>query len=154
MLLKLQHPNIIRVRDVFKAKGNISTVFEYCSGDDFKTMIDKSPGDGGVDEDLCMKVFVQCCLGVKMCHSHDIIHKNLSLDHILFVDEKHEVIRLCGFGTTREDVKSVSVCSNFTGKYGWVPPETVIGAVYTLGADIWGLGVILSIAIKGKMPYF
>jgi serine/threonine protein kinase len=32
LLLRVPHPNIIRVRDVFKAKGDIGTTFEFIKG--------------------------------------------------------------------------------------------------------------------------
>jgi len=36
MLLMMQHPNIIRVRDLFKEKNQIATVFEFLDGGHLK----------------------------------------------------------------------------------------------------------------------
>ena len=33
IILNMPHPNIIRVRDVFKSKGEIGTTFEWLEGD-------------------------------------------------------------------------------------------------------------------------
>jgi len=108
----------------------------------------------GEEEEKAMNIFVQLALGVHMCHSNKIIHKNLSLDHLLFAAPDKKVIKLIGFGTTREAVKSISVASTFTGKNAFCPPETVIGGEYLMGADIWALGCILHRMIAGKLAWF
>ncbi len=55
MLLRMAHPNIIRVRDVFKSKGELGTTFDYIEGGNLGTLIKEK---GPLPEADCLKFFV------------------------------------------------------------------------------------------------
>lgn len=66
-LFRLIHPNIIRIRDVFKSKGEVGTTFEYCDkGSLFQEMENrKEEEEGPYSEDQAMIIFVQIALAFK-----------------------------------------------------------------------------------------
>jgi len=54
IILRMPHPNIIRVRDAFKSKGEIGTTFELIEG---PTMAVKMQ-DGKMTEKVCLDYLV------------------------------------------------------------------------------------------------
>ena len=56
----MPHPHIIRVRDVFKSKGEIGTTYEWVEG---QTLKDKMK-EGKMEEKESIRIFVQMCLAM------------------------------------------------------------------------------------------
>ena len=99
LLLRVPHPNIIRVRDVFKAKGDIGTTFEFIKGG---TLGAKLAVTGPLKEADCINYFTQIALAFKEVHDMPAFHKNISTEHIL-VDETEAgpILKLTGFSKLR-----------------------------------------------------
>jgi serine/threonine protein kinase len=101
-----------------------------------------------------MKIFVQVALAFQVIHKNDILHKQISPDHLLMSDSQGTKVTLTGFSDLRDLVKSDSIISTFTVKNSFLPPEVMQGAEYSKSADIWGLGVLLStMGAGGRTPY-
>lgn len=66
-LFRLIHPNIIRIRDVFKSKGEVGTTFEFCDKKSLFAEIERrmEEEEGPMTEEECMKLFVQIALAFK-----------------------------------------------------------------------------------------
>lgn len=101
MIFKMPHPNIIRVRDVFKSKGELGTTFEYLGKTTLLDLINQS--DHAFSEKECLDLFAQVALAFKMVHENNIMHKNVNLDHLLVkeTESKAKIVKLAGFSKLR-----------------------------------------------------
>ena len=81
----LNHPNIVRFREVYKTKkGKLCIVMDFADGGDLQSRIKekhKKRQQTGVleyfPEDHVLSWFTQICLALKHCHDRKILHRDL-----------------------------------------------------------------------------
>lgn len=82
----LNHPNIVRFREVYKTKkGKLCIVMDFADGGDLQGKIkekyrsrDKHGGQLEYwDEDHVLNWFTQICLALKHVHDRKILHRDL-----------------------------------------------------------------------------
>ena len=82
------------------------------------------------------------------CHSHDIIHRDITPVNIMIT--KTDEVRIIDFGlsTSKNDKKT----TQFAGNPLYQAPEVFEGKA-TTQSDMWSLGVLLYQIISGFMPF-
>jgi len=107
------------------------------------------------------KMFQQMLLALQSMHSRGLIHRDLSLENILY-DEKKNIYALCDFGLSmklnkEESSNTYSSLKNYhiTGKTMYIAPEfwKREKEIDGMSADIWSLGVILFMTLTGIAPF-
>ncbi|OQS01744.1 protein kinase [Achlya hypogyna] len=78
-----------------------------------------------------------------------IIHRDLKSRNVLLDSMKGT--KLTDFGTSREAADASM--TNGIGTYQWMAPEIILGTEYTIAADIYSFGVILSEMSTHAVPY-
>lgn len=89
-----------------------------------------------------------------MCyvHSQSCVHRDLKLENILL--DKHENVKLCDFGFTREYEGKANYLQTFCGTICYSAPEMLKGEKYAgEKVDVWSLGVILYALLCGELPF-
>lgn len=82
MLKELQHPNIVRLQNVFINPTDVVLSFEYVSMD-LKTYIIRLPNDFEFPQAAIPSYMHQIVSGVAFCHQRRIFHRNLCPKNIL-----------------------------------------------------------------------
>ena len=81
ILSKLDHPNIINLKDIFEDKKELCLIYEYCAGIDlYETIDDGYP----LNEFEAKIIFKQILNGLKYLHKHKIVHLNIKPESIWF----------------------------------------------------------------------
>ncbi|OQR83357.1 protein kinase, partial [Achlya hypogyna] len=78
-----------------------------------------------------------------------IIHRDLKSRNVLLDSKKGT--KLTDFGASREAADAGM--TNGIGTYQWMAPEIILGTEYTIAADIYSFGVILSEMSTHAVPY-
>lgn len=73
-LSTVNHPNIIRLFDVFQAEGCLFLVYEFCNGGNLASYIRCR---GGVQEQIARDFMYQLSAGLRILQNHRIIHRDL-----------------------------------------------------------------------------
>jgi serine/threonine protein kinase len=95
-----QHPNVIRMLDVFENPEYIYIVLEYCAGGDLFHYLDKR--DFKIHEDLARHIAHQIAAAIYYLHSYGIAHRDLKLENILMMDDTNETqLKLVDFGLSK-----------------------------------------------------
>jgi serine/threonine protein kinase len=106
------------------------------------------------------KMFQQLLLALQGMQSKGLIHRDLSLENILF-DEKKNIYGLCDYGLSmrvqKDESGKFAPLTNYhiTGKTMYIAPEFWKRAkeIDGMAADVWSLGVILFMTLTGIAPF-
>lgn len=123
---------------------------------EFGNLLEYIESFGGVDEKQSNIWFCQLASATKYLHSSlNIAHRDLKCENILI--SKHLNLKIADFGFSREtaDTNGENILSStFCGSLAYAPPEIIDGTVYLPNkADVWSLGIILSMMLYGSMPF-
>ncbi|KAG0638511.1 kinase-like domain-containing protein [Tuber brumale] len=145
---QLVHPHIARLYEVIVTESLVWLVLEYCSGDELYNYL---INNGRLTVDKTKKIFAQLVGAVSYVHMNNCVHRDLKLENILL--DKHENVKLCDFGFTREYERQ-KLLQTFCGTVCYSAPEMLKGEKYMAHAvDVWSLGVILYALLCGELPF-
>lgn len=164
VLLVLDHPNVLGVKDLIAAEDATGTESLYIVTDlmdvDLHRIV-QSP-QGLSDRHLAYIVYQILC-GLKYIHSAGILHRDLKPANILLNEDCK--LKICDFGLARpiprvsaEEHKEEESKSRFMTEYvvtRWYrAPELLVQEKY-YGAkiDVWSVGCILA-EMVGRRPFF
>ncbi|XP_015165769.1 serine/threonine-protein kinase ATG1t isoform X6 [Solanum tuberosum] len=99
-LSSVEHPNIIRLFDVFQAENSIFLVLEFCAGGDLAAYI---RDHGRVQECVARKFMKQIVgAGLEVLSMHHILHRDLKPENILLSTmETDPILKIADFGLSR-----------------------------------------------------
>src|SRR5271168_753696 len=146
----LKHPNIIAIREVIQANGNIELVMDY-GGENLRSYSNKTPYQQKIKE--IKSIAYQILMGCLYMHKLDIIHRDLKPENILI---NKTLVKICDFGLAKKlppfknKDNSYQICT-----LCYKPPELFSSdnKKYTNAVDVWSIGCLLYEIISGK-PIF
>ncbi|EPS42726.1 hypothetical protein H072_3311 [Dactylellina haptotyla CBS 200.50] len=145
---QLIHPHIVRLYEVVVTESLVWMVLEYCPGAELYDYLIKN---GRLSNETAQKIFAQLVGAVAYVHQKNCVHRDLKLENIML--DKHENVKLCDFGFTRE-YERLRPLQTFCGTVCYSAPEMVKGEKYLGQAvDVWSLGVILYALLCGELPF-
>ncbi|KXX73106.1 Serine/threonine-protein kinase ppk16 [Madurella mycetomatis] len=143
------HPHIARLYEVIVTETLVWLVLEYCPGDELYNYLLKH---GKLPVDKVQRIFAQLVGAVCYVHQQSCVHRDLKLENILL--DKHENVKLCDFGFTREYEGKANYLQTFCGTICYSAPEMLKGEKYAgEKVDVWSLGVILYALLCGELPF-
>lgn len=87
------------------------------------------------------KHFNQLIDAVNHCHHHDIIHRDIKCENIMY-DEKQDKLILIDFGCAVTYASKRDYLSCHVGSLLTRAPEMLLGKPYTSKIDIWSMGLV------------
>ncbi|XP_078419619.1 PAS domain-containing serine/threonine-protein kinase [Cetorhinus maximus] len=149
ILARLNHPNIIKVLDVFENLDFFQLVMEkHGVGLDLFEFIDQQPD---LDEPLASFIFRQIVAAVDYLHSKCILHRDIKDENVI-IDEDF-TIKLIDFGSA-VNLEPGKVFHTFYGTIEYCSPEVLMGNPYSgPELEIWSLGVTLYTLVFAENPF-
>ncbi len=149
---KLDHPNIVKVFDVFEHEGLPCIAMEYIDGKDLKHLIDE-----GLSINKAKEIVAQAASAVAHAHDCGVTHRDIKPENIFVLGD---LAKVGDWGLSRSSVdKSGLTKTGFVvGTPGYMAPETVLETKLNPACDVYALGCILyEVAhdcplFKGKTP--
>ena len=151
ILMKLDHPNIVKIFEFYVSERAYYLITEYCPGGSLFDFIDKNHGP--FTEIQASYIMHQLFSVVNYCHKMKIIHRDLKPENILINknDNGFVTIKVCDFGTSLK-FKKGDVQDEVVGSIYYIAPE-VLKKNYNAKCDIWSCGVIMYILLTGYPPF-
>jgi hypothetical protein len=151
-ILKIsQHPNIIRLYDVFENVDYIYIIMEYCSGGDLFSYLEKR--GFRLSENRAAQLVHKLCTAVYYLHSYGIAHRDLKPENILMTDNSETAdIRLLDFGLSKI-IGPNETCREPYGTLSYVAPEVLLEKPYTKAVDLWSIGITTYLLLCGRLPF-
>ena len=155
ILMKMEHPNIIKLYEVFESDNSIYLIMEECFGGElFDRILARIKRNDIYNEKEACKIMQQVIGAIEYCHNNGIVHRDLKPENLLYSkegDEKDNTIKIADFGLS-QNIDYNNYLSSKVGTAYYVPPEILAGK-YNEKCDIWSAGVILYILLSGEPPF-
>ena len=151
-ILKIaQHPNIIKLYDVFENENYIYIIMEYCSGGDLLSYFEYHEYE--LPETKVCEIIHKLSMAVYYLHSYGIVHRDLKPENILMTDLSSSAdMRLLDFGLSKI-VGNDEKCTEPYGTLSFVAPEVLQGKPYDKSVDLWSIGIITFLLLCGYLPF-
>jgi cyclin-dependent kinase len=159
ILKEMKDPNIVRLLNIVHTHSqNLYLVFEFLDLD-LKKYMDALPvSDGGkalpngsgpdlgrlgLGDVMVKKFMSQLCEGVRYCHSHRVLHRDLKPQNLLI--DRDGNLKLADFGLARAFGVPLRNYTHEVVTLYYRAPEILLGArQYSTGVDIWSVGCIFA----------
>jgi len=153
IMKKLDHPNILKLFEVYEDDKQFFLVMELVKG---KELFDKIVERGMYSERDASNIIYQVVSAVDYLHDNGIAHRDLKPENLLSAGEgENEIIKIADFGFSKsfagdDAEKLMTSC----GSPGYVAPEILTAESYDKSVDMWSVGVIIYILLSGSPPFY
>jgi len=146
ILQKLDHPNIIKLYEIYESQDKFYLVMEFLSGPNLSKRIEK---EGNISEYFIASVLYKILSAINYCHSIGICHRDIKPENIMFNDKE---VKIIDFGLSKKFHSGVAKFKSFLGTPYYVAPE-VIKQEYSFNCDVWSIGATAFKIITGQPPF-
>ncbi len=147
-LIKLDHPNIVRLLGFGQDEGNLFFVMELVKGN---SLFQMQRTGHRFDWRECLTIAQDIAAGLRHAHDRGIIHRDLKPGNILrAVDGTN---KLTDFGIAKSFGGSQITGDNVLGTMDFMSPEQAKGKPVTAKSDLYSLGTMLFTLLSGRPPF-
>lgn len=137
-LKKLNHPNIVKLKEVIRENDELFFVFEYMEGNLYELMKKR---DRHFPESKIRNIMYQIFQGLAFMHKHGFFHRDIKPENMLV---KGDVVKVADFGLARE-IRSKPPYTDYVSTRWYRAPEVLLRATnYNSPIDQWACGGILA----------
>ncbi|NEB95764.1 protein kinase domain-containing protein [Streptomyces bauhiniae] len=152
VLLRLTHPNIVRVRDLVVEGDLLALVMDLVDGPDLHRYLRENGTFSPVAASL---LTAQVADALAASHADGVVHRDLKPANVLLRQYDGQMYpMLTDFGIARlADSPGLTRTHEFVGTPAYVAPESAEGRPQTSAVDIYGAGILLYELVTGRPPY-
>ena len=155
ILMKMDHPNIIKLYDVFESQNSLYLIMEECYGGElFDRILKRIENNSMYTEKEACEIIQQVMGAIEYCHNQGIAHRDLKPENLLYLkegSEENNPLKIIDFGLS-QDLNIKKILSSKVGTAYYVSPEILQGK-YNEKCDVWSAGVILYVLLSGEPPF-
>ncbi|CAG9333285.1 unnamed protein product [Blepharisma stoltei] len=150
LLMMVNHPNIVKLYEVYEDDKYIYMVMEHCAGGElFEQLTERQR----YNEAEASKIIYCIMSAVSHLHSLQIFHRDLKPENIMLSSKDPDAeIKIIDFGLAKKFVSDETGQNTVVGSAYYVAPE-VLNNRYGPGCDEWSIGVIMYMLLLGKAPF-
>lgn len=144
----LDHPNIIKIYEYFVSGGQYYIILEYVDGVDLKKYLASAP-DNKIKPEEVFSILNQVLYALSYMHSKRIVHRDIKAENIMITKSNNQ-IKIVDFGCSCY-LQQGGLITRRAGSLCYLAPE-VIGNNYSFNCDVWSLGILTLLLVKGRFP--
>lgn len=153
ILLGLDHPSIVRIRDLVVEGDDLAIVMDLVSGEDLKAQLRRvgtfSPRDA-------VSALTAVLDAIGAAHAQGCLHRDVKPDNVLVADGDGALgdrVRLSDFGIARLAQESTVQATGLLGTPSYMPPELFSDGRFSGASDVYAAGVVLYELLAGRTPF-
>jgi hypothetical protein len=152
---KVDHPNIMTVKELSLGNGLEYIVMDYVEGSDLGVKSKE-----GIEVEEAVEIIEKTARGLHAAHEKGITHRDIKPDNILVRNNGEPL--LADFGLARvdkdighdtEELQRLTMDGIILGTPQYMAPEQITGLDTDNRTDIWGLAASLFTALTGTVPF-
>jgi len=147
-LVRLDHPNIVKVTDIFRENNTAYMVMNFVEGNTLQQCVELR---GRLNYETALNYITQLAEAAIYLHRLDILHRDIKPENIILTSEDKVV--LIDFGSAREFVHDKTQSHTSILTHGYAPLEQYSAnskkGAYT---DIYSLGAVFYFMLTGQKP--
>lgn len=148
LLFDLQHPNIVRILDVFEDLGTAYISMEFLADGSLADEL-RTGGGRGLQEGRVRQVMAGVVSALAACHARGVYHLDLKPANVML--QPGGGIKLIDFGAARQGT-AVATHSKLALTPAFAPPELLMERSYGSDSDIFEAGILLYLLLTGTLP--
>ncbi|XP_077146151.1 serine/threonine-protein kinase ICK isoform X2 [Ranitomeya variabilis] len=138
-LRKLNHANVIKLKEVVRENDHLYFVFEYMKENLYQLMKDRNKL---FPESTIRNIMYQILQGLSFIHKYGFFHRDLKPENLLCMGP--ELVKIADFGLARE-TRSRPPYTDYVSTRWYRAPEVLLRSTsYSSPIDIWAVGCIMA----------
>uniref|UniRef100_A0A8C6GE96 non-specific serine/threonine protein kinase n=1 Tax=Mus spicilegus TaxID=10103 RepID=A0A8C6GE96_MUSSI len=138
-LKKLNHANVIKLKEVIRESDHLYFVFEYMKENLYQLMKDRNKL---FPESVIRNIMYQILQGLAFIHKHGFFHRDMKPENLLCMGP--ELVKIADFGLARE-LRSQPPYTDYVSTRWYRAPEVLLrSSVYSSPIDVWAVGSIMA----------
>ena len=146
---RLQHPDIVAVRDAGLAGAQAWMAMERVAGVDLSRYTQRHRL---LPEALVLRIGARVGAALAFAHAKGVVHRDLKPANVL-VDLGAGQLKLADFGVAKIDDTQLTRTGMTLGTPAYMAPELLAGAPANAASDAYALGVMLFELLTGRRPH-
>ena len=145
ILLKIDHPFIVKLVKCLKNDKNIFFLLEYIKG---KELFDVIRDIGYLTKEQTNFYIASMMIAIQYLHERKIIYRDIKPENIIV--EKNGYLKLIDFGTAKEIEDRTKT---IIGTPHYMAPEIIMGGGYSFQVDFWSISICMYEFMCGEVPF-
>ncbi|KAM4557540.1 serine/threonine-protein kinase MAK-like [Fundulus diaphanus] len=138
-LKKLNHANVVKLKEVIRENDHLYFVFEYMRENLYQLMNERE--ERMFSENEIRNILFQVLSGLAFVHKHGYFHRDLKPENLLCMGP--ELVKIADFGLARE-IRSQPPYTDYVSTRWYRAPEALLKSrSYSSPIDIWAVGCIM-----------
>uniref|UniRef100_A0A8D2ZWU1 non-specific serine/threonine protein kinase n=1 Tax=Scophthalmus maximus TaxID=52904 RepID=A0A8D2ZWU1_SCOMX len=138
-LKKLNHANVIKLKEVIRENDHLYFVFEYMKENLYQLMKDRTRL---FPESAVRNIMFQILQGLAFIHKHGFFHRDMKPENLLCMGP--ELVKIADFGLARE-IRSRPPYTDYVSTRWYRAPEVLLrSSSYSSPIDQWAVGCIMA----------
>lgn len=137
-LRKLNHKNIVKLKEVIRVNDDLYFVFEYLDQNVYQLIKDRTTD---LPESQVKSIIYQTLEGLAYMHKHGFFHRDLKPENLL---ASGDIVKIADFGLARE-IRSRPPFTDYVSTRWYRAPEILLRSTsYNSPIDIFAMGAIMA----------
>lgn len=148
ILAALDHPNIVKVVDIFQENNTAYIVMPLLQGQTLQQLVER---EGRLQYEVAVNYIAQLSEAVDYIHQKNILHRDIKPDNVVILPDNRAI--LIDFGSAREFIQNKTQAQTSILTAGYAPLEQY-STISKKGSytDIYSLGATFYFALTGEKP--
>jgi len=139
-LKKMNHPNIVKLKEVLREKDYLYFVFEYMKENLYQLIKDRKGKK--IPEPSIRNIIYQVLQGLALIHKFGYFHRDMKPENLLCMGP--DLVKIADFGLVRE-IRSRPPYTEYVSTRWYRAPEVLMRSRnYSAPVDVWAVGCIMA----------
>ena len=145
IILKIDHPFIVKLVKSLKDENNIYFLLEYVKG---KELFEVIRDIGYLSKEQTNFYIASIMTAINYLHERKIIYRDIKPENIMVI--KNGYLKLIDFGTAKEIEDRTKT---IIGTPHYMAPEVILGREYSFPVDFWSISICMYEFYCGEVPF-